>query len=289
MKYRYALAIALAAIAATACSKNSDKSDPVMATVNGEAITTKEFESMVTMMSNGQITADKLNPDQKKMVMDRLVVVHVAAADAVKSGLDKQAETVGTLKMMRLNVLSSAAIKNYMDKITVPDSEIQAEYATKYGQASKEFKASHILVKTEEEANGLIAQLKKGADFAELAKKHSTDPGSGKSGGDLGWFKHGAMVPEFTAAVETLEKGKITDKPVQSQYGFHIIKLEDTRDAAPPALDTVKSQIESGLKQQKFQKYLEDLKNNAKVVEVKNESSSSSTSSASSSVSSAAK
>ncbi len=288
MKHRYVVAIALAAIATSACSKNADKPEDVFATVNGENITKKEFESMVTMMSNGQITADKLTPDQKKMVADRLVVIHVAAAEALKNGLDKQDETAANLKMMRLNVLSSAEIKQYVDKVTVSDAEIKAAYDAnpQYNAPTKEFKASHILVKTEDEAKALIDKLKKGADFAELAKKNSVDPGSGKNGGDLGWFPGKQMVPEFTEALEKLEKGKFTETPVKSQFGYHIIKLEDTRDSAPPSLDSVKAQIENTLKQQKVQKYIEDLRTNAKV-EFKNESSSSSSSS--SSVSSAAK
>ncbi|HEX2586119.1 MAG TPA: peptidylprolyl isomerase [Steroidobacteraceae bacterium] len=171
--------------------------------------------------------------------------------------------------------------------MTVSDAELQSEYTAKYGQPTKEFKASHILVKTEEEANAIIAKLKKGADFADLAKKNSTDPGSGKNGGDLGWFPGKQMVPEFTAALEKLEKGKITETPVKSQFGYHIIKLEDVRESAPPALADVKAQIESSLKQTKFQKYLEDLRTNAKV-EFKSESSSSAASQASS-ASSAAK
>jgi len=288
MKNRYVLAIALAAIATSACSKNAEKPEQVFATVNGENISTKEFESMVSMMSNGQITADKLTPEQKKMVVDRLVVMHVAAAEALKEGLDKQEDTVANLKMSRLSVLSNATIKEHMDKMPVTDAEIQAEYDAKYGKPTKEYKASHILVKTEDEANALIAKLKKGADFADLAKKNSTDPGSGKNGGDLGWFPGKQMVPEFTAAVEQLEKGKITEKPVKSQFGYHIIKLEDVRESAPPALADVKPQIENTLKQQKFQKYLEDLRNNAKV-EFKSESSSASVSSQASSTSSAAK
>ena len=172
----------------------------------------------------------------------------------------------------------------------MPDSEIQTEYNAKYSAPKKEYKASHILVKTEDEANGLIDKLKKGADFAELAKKNSVDPGSGKNGGDLGWFGHGAMVPEFTAAVESLEKGKMTDKPVKSQFGYHIIKLEDTRETPATPLTEVKAQIENTLKQQKLQKYIEDMRANAKV-EYPSESSSSSSSisSSSSSVSSAAK
>lgn len=288
MKYRYAIAIALAAITATACSKDTDKS-PVFATVNGQVITTKEFDSLVNMMSNGQITADKLTPEQKKMVVDRLIVIHAAAAEAIKDKLDKEDDTIAALRNARLQILSGAAVKHFMDTVTVPDSEIQAEYNAKYAAPKKEYKASHILVKTEEEANGLIEKLKKGADFAELAKKNSIDPGSGKNGGDLGWFGHGAMVPEFTEAVESLEKGKMTDKPVKSQFGYHIIKLEDIRETPGPALSEMKAQIENTLKQQKLQKYLEDMRTNAKVEYPASSSSSSSVSSSSSSVSSATK
>jgi len=288
MKNRYVIAIALAAIATSACSKNAEKPEQIFATVNGENITTKEFEAMVGLMSNGQVTADKLTPEQKKMVVDRLIVIHVAAAEALKEGLDKQEDTVANLKMARMNILSGAAVKEHMDKMAVSDADIQNEYNAKYAQPTKEFKASHILVKTEDEANALIAKLKKGADFADLAKKNSTDPGSGKNGGDLGWFPGKQMVPEFTAAVEKLEKGKITETPVKSQFGYHIIKLEDVRESAPTPLADVKAQIESTLKQQKFQKYLEDLRTNAKV-EFKNESSSSSSVSSAASSSAATK
>lgn len=265
MKYRYAIALALAAIATSACSKNADKPEQVFATVNGETITTKEFDTFVSAMTNGQLTADKLTPEQRKMVTDRLIAMHIGAADAIKNGLDKQEDTAATLKITRVNVLFGATMKQFVDKLTISDADIQAEYSAKYGAPRHEFKARHILVKTPEEADALIAKLKKGADFAELAKKNSTDPGSGKNGGDLGWFGEGAMVPEFMAAVEHLEKGKFTETPVKTQFGYHIIKLEDTRDSAPPALNEVKPQIENELKQKKIQEYIENLRKNAKV------------------------
>ena len=167
MKYRYAIALALAAIATSACSKNAEKPAQVFATVNGETITTQDFDTFVTVMTNGALTADKLTPEQRKMVTDRLIVMHVAAADAVKNGLDKQQDTEASLKMMRMNVLSSATIKKYIDGIKISDADVQAEYTTKYGAPKREFKAQHILVKTPEEADALIVKLKKGADFSE--------------------------------------------------------------------------------------------------------------------------
>lgn len=265
MKYRYAIALALAAIATSACSKNAAKPEQVFATVNGETITTQEFDSFVTAMTHGSLTADKLNPQQRKMVIDQLVIMHVAAADALKNGLDKQPETEVALNTMRLNVLSNATIKQYIDKLKISDADVQAEYKAKYGTPKREFKASHILVKTPEEAETLIAKLKKGANFADLAKQHSTDPGSGKNGGELGWFGEDAMVPEFTQAVEHLEKGKFTETPVKSRFGYHIIKLEDTRETAPPALEEVKAQIENELKQTKVKEYIDGLRESAKV------------------------
>jgi len=163
--------------------------------------------------------------------------------------------------------LSDAMIKQFLDKNPISDADIQAEYDSQIGAMPREYKASHILVKTKDEADALLAKLKAGADFADLAKKNSTDPGSAKNGGDLGWFAPSSMVKEFGEAVAKLEKGKMTETPVQTQYGFHIIKLEDTRTPTPPALteNGVKTQIENIVKQKKIENYLTDLRKTAKV------------------------
>lgn len=290
MKHRYALAMALAAIAATACSKNADaplKQDQIFATVNGENISVKEFEDFVTAISGGNATVDKLTPEQRQKLTDRLVGMHVAAEEAAKAGMDKQYETASLLSMWKANTLSDAMIKQYLDKSPVTDAEIQAEYDAQVAQMPKEYKASHILVKTKEEADALLGKLKGGADFADLAKKNSIDPGSGKNGGDLGWFSPSSMVKEFADAVQHLEKGQTTDAPVQSQFGFHIIKLEDVRSPTPPALTEqgVKQQIENIVKQKRIEKYLADLRKNAKV-DVKAAAASSSSSSSAASESS---
>ena len=270
MKYRYVLALALVAIAATACSKNAVvalKPEQIFATVNGENISVKEFDNFVTAASGGSVTADKLTPEQRQKLSDRLVGMHVAAAEAAKAGMDQQYETASLISMWRANTLSDAMIKQFLDKNPISDADIQAEYDSQIGAMPREYKASHILVKTKDEADALLAKLKAGADFADLAKKNSTDPGSAKNGGDLGWFAPSSMVKEFGEAVAKLEKGKMTETPVQTQYGFHIIKLEDTRTPTPPALteNGVKTQIENIVKQKKIENYLTDLRKTAKV------------------------
>ncbi len=267
MKPRYLIAMAIIGLTTTACSKNGldVKAEDTFATVNGEAISKKEFEQFVNAISNGSITVDKLTPEQRTQLTDRLVGLHLAAAEAVKSGLDKQPESAVQINLWRTNILGDAMVKEYLQKNPVTDADIQAEYDTQIAAMPQEYHARHILVKTKEEADALLAQLKKGGNFAELAKKNSQDPGSAKNGGDLGWFSPASMVPEFGNAVKTLQNGQMTDAPVQSQYGFHIIKLEESRKPSPPALTDVKTQVESLVKNKKVEKYLKDLREKAKV------------------------
>ena len=146
------------------------------------------------------------------------------------------------------------------------DADIKAEY-DKFAASNggKEFKARHILVEKEADAKAIIAQLKKGGKFEEIAKKSSKDPGSGANGGDLDWAAAGSYVPEFSEALAKLAKGKMTETPVKTQFGYHIIRLDDTREAALPKFDEVKPQIAQQLQQQKLAKYQEDLRAKAKV------------------------
>jgi peptidyl-prolyl cis-trans isomerase C len=285
MKYRYALTLAIAALAATACSKGGvEVADAdLFATVNGERISNKEFEEFVSAISNGSITADKLTAEQRKTLTDRLVGIHVAAAEAVKAGLDKQGDTAVQLNLYRNNILSDAITKDYLEKNKVTDADIQAEYDAQIAKMPREYHASHILVKTKEEADKLIAQIKGGAKFEDVAKKASQDTGSAKQGGDLGWFSPSSMVAEFGAAVTALQNGQMTETPVQSQFGFHIIKLHESRNPTPPALADVKTQVESLARNSKVEKYLSELRKGAKVeiAEVKPAAAASSSSSSS--------
>ena len=267
MKYRYLLATAMVAILASACSKSGVevKKEDLFATIDGTQISSQEVDELVKELSNGSVTADKLTAEQRQQVTDSLLGIHAAAEQASKDGLDKQADTVAQLSYLRANALSNALIKQYLEKNPVTDAEVQSEYDTQVAALPREYHASHILVKTKDEADKLLAQLKSGADFAALAKKNSLDPGSAKQGGDLGWFAPSTMVAEFGAAITQLKNDEITPAPVQTQYGFHIIKLHESRNPTPPALADVKSQVESIVKNKKVNEYLDSLRKAAKV------------------------
>ncbi|OJV66214.1 peptidylprolyl isomerase, partial [Hydrogenophaga sp. 70-12] len=168
--------------------------------------------------------------------------------------------------LARQTIMIRALFADYQKKHPVTDEEIKAEY-DKFAAASagKEYKARHILVEKEDEAKAIIASLKKGAKFEDIAKKQSKDPGSGANGGDLDWAPAANYVPEFSQALLKLEKGQLADAPVQSQFGWHVIRVDDIRDAEIPKLEELKPQIAQQLAQQKMQKYQQELRDKAKV------------------------
>jgi len=267
MKHRYLVAIVAITLATTACSKNASnnvKPEDVLATVNGETISTQQFASFVEAVSNGSVTADKLNPDQRKKLIDRLIGMQLASDEAAKAGVDKLPATSDLLNLSRTNILSDAMIKKYLEEHKVTDADIKAEYDSQVATMPHEFHASHILVKTREEADQILGKLKAGADFADLAKKNSIDTGSATKGGDLGWFAPSSMVKEFGDTVTKMQKDQISE-PVQTQFGFHIIKLHDSRAPTPPALADVKTQVENIVRNKKIEEYLAGLRKNAKV------------------------
>ena len=181
----------------------------------------------------------------------------VVAEEAVKKGLDKTPEVAEQLDAMRQSVLANAYVQDFIKNNPVSDDMLKAEYERiKATITGTEYKARHILVEKEAEARDIIARLKKdpGA-FAKLATEKSKDPGSKAKGGDLGWFDLRRMVPEFGAAVSKLEKGKFTEEPVKTQFGYHVILLEDTRPIEAPPLEEVKPQLSQQLQQQSGKKH----------------------------------
>jgi peptidyl-prolyl cis-trans isomerase C len=169
------------------------------------------------------------------------------------------------MELARQSILIRELFNEFNKKNPVTDAEVQAEYDKFKGQSSGlEYRARHILVEKEEEAKGLITQIKGGASFEELAKKNSKDPGSGQNGGDLDFANPGAYVPEFSQALVKLKKGEVTDSPVKSQFGYHIIKLEDTREAKLPPIEEVKPQIQQRLSQVKMAKFRDEIRAKAK-------------------------
>jgi peptidyl-prolyl cis-trans isomerase C len=190
--------------------------------------------------------------------------MQLAADLAAKNGMDKTAEIASQLTLARMNVLSEAALKKYMEQHPVTDTEIKAEYDTQIAAMGRQYHARHILVESKAVADGLIEKLKGGTDFAKLAEKESKD-GSAKQGGDLGWFSLSSMVPAFGKALAQLDKGKFTQEPVQTQYGWHIIKLEDYRSPEAPAFDQVQDQVKGFVQRKKLQAYMEELRKGAKI------------------------
>jgi peptidyl-prolyl cis-trans isomerase C len=186
--------------------------------------------------------------------------------EAQKQGLDAGDDYKNQLELARQAILIRALFDNYRKTNPVSDADVKAEY-DKFVAANggKEYKARHILVETEDQAKKIMADLKKGAKFEDIAKKQSKDPGSGANGGDLDWANPASFVPEFSEAMIKLKKGETTPEPIKTQFGYHIIRVDDIRQAQLPKLEEVKPQITQQLQQQRLQKYQEELRAKAKV------------------------
>jgi peptidyl-prolyl cis-trans isomerase C len=275
IKSRVVLTSALALLALTACnSKDADKTaasasasasaNAVAATVNGTAISQKQVE-LILKQQAAQGMPD--NAESRKMIIDNLAMQLLVAQEAAKKGLEKTPEVADQLEMIKQSVLADAFVQDYMKSNTVTDEMLTAEYEKiKTQAAGNQYKARHILVEKEADAKDIIAKLNKDPKaFDGLAKAKSKDPGSKDKGGDLGWFDPRGMVPEFGAAVAKLEKGKFTEEPVKSQFGYHVIMLEDTRANPVPTLEQVKPRLAQQVQQQNLKKMLDDLKAKAKI------------------------
>jgi peptidyl-prolyl cis-trans isomerase C len=247
-------------------AKPADKPDPsaeVVATVDGASLTRNTFDFYIKA-ATGKSSAD-LSPEQRQEALDSLVRMQLVAAQAQKDGLDKENEIAAALDLSRLDVLQRGLQAKYLKDKAPTDQELRAEYETQVAQMPRtEFRARHILVQTEAFANDLMARLKKGEKFEQLATKESLDS-SKERGGDLGWFSPATMVKPFADAVTGLKKGQVTAAPVQTQYGWHIIRLEDTREVQPPPFDQVKAQLSQVVLAKKFKGYSDELLKTAKV------------------------
>lgn len=259
------LAVTFAALAACQpkTSASGDTSAPV-ATVNGTPISRDFYDFYIKGITGGKTPAD-LSAQQRAAALDNLIRGQLVGAEAVKQGLDKSGDTAFMLELSRLQVLQQSAMERYLKDRKATDQEVRAEYDSELAQLPRtEYHARHILLDNEGAALQVIARLDKGEKFDELARLASKDP-SKANGGDLGWFTLERMVPEFSAALTTLKSGEYTHKPVQTQYGYHVIQLLDTREVAPPAFDQVRGRIEQVVQAKKFRSYGDELMKNAKV------------------------
>jgi peptidyl-prolyl cis-trans isomerase C len=234
-----------------------------VATVNGKAIPAAKVDQVVKqVVAQGKATD---SPQLRDAIKKDLIGREVLIQEADKQGIGTRPEVKNAIENARQSIIINAMLADYIKKNPVKDADITAEYNKYKGQVGdKEYHARHILVGTEEEAKAIIAKLKGGAKFEDLAKQ-SKDPGSANNGGDLDWASPANFVPEFSKAMTSLQKGAITETPVKTQYGFHVIKLEDTRAAKIPPLEEVKQQVAEQLQQRKLASFREQLMTKAKI------------------------
>jgi peptidyl-prolyl cis-trans isomerase C len=234
-----------------------------LAVVNGKPVPSSRVEALKQQVER---SGRPVTPEILAQIKEELIAREIFMQEARKRRLDASEDYKAQLELARQSLLIRELFANFQKKNPVTDAEIKAEY-DKFVAANggKEYRARHILVEKEDEAKALIAELKKGGKFEDLAKKASKDPGSGANGGDLDWANAASYVPEFSNAMVKLEKGQMTDAPVKSQFGFHIIRVDDVREAQLPKLDEVKPQITQQLTQSKLGKFQEDLRAKAKV------------------------
>ena len=233
-----------------------------VAVVNGKAVPKARVDALIKNATHGQPAP----PELEAQARDQVVMREIFTQEAEKQGVATSPEYKSQLELVRQTVLINVLFQNWIKNHQVTDAEGQAEYAKLKAEQTGvlEYDARHILVDSEDEAKKLIAQIKAGAKFEDLAKKNSKDTGSAENGGDLDWAKPTAYVPEFSTALQGLKKGQMTDTPVKTQFGYHIIKLEDTRQAQFPSFDEVKDKVKQQMEQVKLQEYQEGLRKAAK-------------------------
>ena len=233
-----------------------------IAIVNGKPVPKARAD---LLLQQAQRSGQPASPDLEARAKEEAVLREIFAQEAEKRGVAASADYKSNMELARQTLLIRELFEDFKRKNVVRDADIQAEYDKFKGQATgTEYRARHILVETVDEAKSLITQIKGGAKFEDLAKAKSKDPGSGENGGDLDFAKPENYVPEFSKAMVALTKGQMTEAPVKSQFGWHIIRLDDTRAAQFPEFDQIKPQIKQRLEQAKLQKFQDDLRKGAK-------------------------
>ena len=234
-----------------------------LAIVNGKPVPKARVD---LLLQQAQRAGQQITPEMAGMAKDEVVRREIFAQEAEKRGIAASADYKSQMELARQSILIRELFEDFKKKNPPTDAESKAEYdQAKATQATgTEYQARHILVEGEDEAKALIAQIKGGAKFEDLAKAKSKDPGSGANGGDLGFAKPESYVPEFGAAMAQLKKGDMTETPVKTQFGWHIIQLTDTRATQFPDFEAVKAQVQQAVAQKKMQKFQEDMSKAAK-------------------------
>ncbi|SMG22427.1 peptidylprolyl isomerase [Paraburkholderia susongensis] len=234
-----------------------------IAVVNGTPIPKSRADALIQqLVHQGQ----QDTPQLQQAVREELVNREILMQEALRRGLPSRPDVKAQIAVAQQTVVLRALIEDFVKNNQPTDAEVTARYNALVKDAGgKEYHLHHILVDNEQQAKDLIAKIKAGASFEDLAKQYSKDPGSGKNGGDLDWSDPKAYVPEFADAATHLQKGQMTDTPVHTQFGWHIIRVDDIRDVTPPPLEQVRPQIVQQIQQEKLQAFEENLRKNAKI------------------------
>lgn len=240
----------------------SASNSKVLAVVNGRNITVEDLKKYEQRRG---VPKDANAETQRQMMLEELINRELIYADAISKGVDNRPAVQAEIENQRVNIVASAMLKNVSETATIGDDELKKAYnEMSKNMGSKEFKASHILLESEKNAQVVIAQLNKGADFSAVAKEKSTGP-SGPNGGDLGWFKADQMVKPFSDAVMKLKDGEFTKTPVKTQFGWHVILRMESRELPPPSYDSVKEQLRMRLRNKSIEKYIGSLRSKAEI------------------------
>jgi len=245
------------------CSNvSAAEKDGLIATINGQKITASMLEEYKKSRGFIENISQK---QQTQMMIEELINRELIYQDAIKNGVDKSPEVQKQLDLLKINVIAGAMLRNVTAAIKISDEDLKKEYENRKSEmVMPEFKASHILLEKESEAKDVIKELDKGGKFAELAKTKSTGP-SAAHGGDLGWFKPGEMVAPFSQAVAQLKNGEYTKTPVKTDFGWHVILREDSREIPPPPFEQMRDQLRMRVQNLQIEQYIGSLRKNAKI------------------------
>lgn len=260
MKKKLLLATAMASLLALGATGAIAQN---VAIVNGKAVPKTRLDALAQQVAK---SGRPVTPEIEGQLREEVIAREVFMQEAEKQGIATSDEFKAQMELARQTLMIRELFANYQKANPVTDADLKAEY-DKFAAANggKEYKARHILVEKEADAQAIIASLKKGGKFEDIAKKQSKDPGSGSKGGDLDWANPSSYVPEFTEALLKLKKGQTTETPVKSQFGYHVIRVDDIRSAQLPAFEEVKPQIAQQMQQQKLAAFQEELRKKAKV------------------------
>ncbi|MDW3095294.1 MAG: peptidylprolyl isomerase [Gammaproteobacteria bacterium] len=261
------LAVISSAFIVSSCNEENTSStsnaadipaDQIAATVNSTVISKDDLNNFKELKGNPQVPDDT--------VLDEMIATELLREEAIKAGIADKKDVRFQIRLQESEMLARLLMREKFGSISFSDEELKAAYDKQMNDtASSEFKARHILLKTEDEAQAVIEALRNGEDFVKLAKERSTGP-SGPNGGDLGWFQASRMVPPFAEAVKLMNKGDVSVAPVQTDFGFHVIKLEDMRELEKPSFESMRDQLQQSLIREAINDYIQEVQAAATII-----------------------